>query len=314
MTSNETVALVPTGTGFLHVTGGVQDLGAVNVSGGGWQTALDLDFTAETTQTLAPNGNYTIGGLTWKKENSAQEHASMVVTNGTGLVIQPGHSGGLSAEYGNVPSLGGGSADRSAPLLWLALSQLGITNLDWTTGLRIWVNVSSQTLSAGGDGLVWGIDNDPGTGFSSLTNWYSMFAARSSTSSSQPVLTAFQYSGGLGGSAGSINMPTGTTSWTTANATSVLYINSIVPFGGAYQQVVSYGTAYSAGWTGNTVPWATSFQEPAAGLGTAPAIGYANQSTTSVGSALGIVLAGTGNVAFASASITVSRLRIDYRL
>jgi hypothetical protein len=67
----------------------------------GWQTAYSLDFTAQPSQSLPSNINYTIGGETWARENSAQDNTALAIVNGTGLVGNPslgtsfGHAVGI---------------------------------------------------------------------------------------------------------------------------------------------------------------------------------------------------------------------------
>lgn len=115
-------------------------------STGGWQTAVDLDFTAQTTQSLATDGNYTIGGVTWTKQNSATDATPMAVTNGTGLVIKPTGSTDIQGPT------------YTAPLLWAPLSSLLPAAADWTTGLRLWLSLGAAcNFSANFDSVVYGI-------------------------------------------------------------------------------------------------------------------------------------------------------------
>lgn len=51
-----------------------------------WIERYKLDFTAQSTQALKPNGTYTIDGVSWTSENTAAA-TSVDVTNGTGLVF-----------------------------------------------------------------------------------------------------------------------------------------------------------------------------------------------------------------------------------
>lgn len=100
------------------------ELSATNGSAG-WTTALDLDFSTLSNQTISTDGTHTVGGKTWTKQNSANEVAAMAVVNGQGLVIQP------------VQSTDFHNGTRTAPLLYLPLAELGISNLSWTTKLRL---------------------------------------------------------------------------------------------------------------------------------------------------------------------------------
>lgn len=56
-------------------------------STGAWVTAYDVDFTALPVQSLATDGTYVVGGVTWTKGNSAAEAAAMVINDG--LTITP---------------------------------------------------------------------------------------------------------------------------------------------------------------------------------------------------------------------------------
>ncbi len=70
-----------------------------------------VDFTAQTTQSFKPDGNYTIDGKTWTTENST--NASVLgITNGTGLVMTINSGGQI---YGDNT--------RSSALIRAALSQ-----------------------------------------------------------------------------------------------------------------------------------------------------------------------------------------------
>ncbi len=115
---------------------------------GGWKTALDLDFTAQTTQTLSPDTTYTIGGLTFTKHNSANEASNCVLTNGTGITITPTSGTDIV------------NSTRSLPLLFLPLSQLSISNLDWSTAIRAWIYVSAANPGGNYDNSVLSFGTD----------------------------------------------------------------------------------------------------------------------------------------------------------
>lgn len=113
--------------------------GSVGVQGAsgsaGWTTALDLNFSTLSNQTMSTDGNHSVGGKTWTKQNSANEAAAMAIVNGQGLVIQPSQH----TDFYN--------GDRSAPLLYLPLTELGIPNLSWSTRLRLHVYFSTDNLA-----------------------------------------------------------------------------------------------------------------------------------------------------------------------
>jgi len=128
--------------------------GGNTLSNGGWTTALDLDFTAQPSQTLSTNTTYTIAGKTWTKYNSANDSVAMAITNGTGLVVQPNNS---STDYNMT---GGGG--RSAPLLGLPLNSI-IPNFNTRMRLRIWVYISSENNAAQYDNALFGVDVGAGS-------------------------------------------------------------------------------------------------------------------------------------------------------
>lgn len=103
--------------------------------GGIWVTACDIDFTAQPNQTLAPDGDYVIDGVTFTKINTAHELAPMQIVNGTGLVITPDQ---ISDNYPNV---------RTLPALTARLVDL-VPNYDITTRVRAWLYVASGNWAA----------------------------------------------------------------------------------------------------------------------------------------------------------------------
>jgi hypothetical protein len=113
----------------------------------GWTTALDLDLSAQGNQTLAPDGPYTIGGVVWNKINTTNEAAPTAIVAGQGLVIQPASA----TDYSNDV--------RSLPAIMLPLTSLtDLSNIDWSTPLRLWAWVSVQNIAANYDGACIGLD------------------------------------------------------------------------------------------------------------------------------------------------------------
>jgi hypothetical protein len=102
-----------------------------------WNTVLDLDFTTQPNQTLSPDGNYTIAGKLWTKENSASDDVAMNITNGVGLIITPNRSTGS-----NYVSF------RTAPLLRLPFSSFWST-ADLATRIRIYVSLGDTSTDFG---------------------------------------------------------------------------------------------------------------------------------------------------------------------
>ena len=125
----------------------------------GWVTALDLDFTTQSTQTMSSNTTYTIGGLTWTKENSANDLTAMKITNGTGLQVNPNQS---TSYY---------SGSRTAPLIRLPISSVS-ASIDWGCRVRIYVSIGAISGSGFSGSNVYsfcGIDSDN-------TNYMSSFS------------------------------------------------------------------------------------------------------------------------------------------
>jgi hypothetical protein len=127
----------------------------------GWDTVLDLDFSAEPNQTLSPDGNYTIGGLSWTKFNSAADSVAMAIVNGSGLVQQPAAA---TDHYTTV---------RSLPGISIPLTSL-ISTLDPGTRFRFWVYIPVGNWAANYDFTdVW-IENPATNTWQALRkNWWS---------------------------------------------------------------------------------------------------------------------------------------------
>lgn len=115
-----------------------------------WSTALDLDFTTQTTQTLGSDTTFNVGinpytgtNLVWTKLNTANEATAMQITNGTGLVIKPASATNISG------------STFTAPALRIPLNSM---IPDWTIFMpfRIWVWISSNNAATATDQAVFG--------------------------------------------------------------------------------------------------------------------------------------------------------------
>jgi hypothetical protein len=86
-----------------------------------WHTLLDMDFSAQTTQTFTGDGNVTIGGVVFVVENFGNQYSgtSMGVTNGSGLRL-PCQASGAAYE---------GASGRVAPLLRFPFTASVINNV-----------------------------------------------------------------------------------------------------------------------------------------------------------------------------------------
>jgi len=109
-----------------------------------WITALDLDLTAQSTQTLGSDTTFTIGGLTWTKVNTANDASAMTVTNGSGLIVTPNSASNISASTYTVPSI-------RIPITSV------VPRFTMMTPLRIWAWISSSNEAANFDEAVFGI-------------------------------------------------------------------------------------------------------------------------------------------------------------
>lgn len=132
--------------------GGVQvthilTAGAVGAVRGDWQTVLDLDFTAQSSQSFTTDGSYTIAGISWTKFNSANEATHAQITNGTGLIWQPGSTSDYNASTRTFPGL-------YVPLSSIIPSYL----LDPTTHVRFYLYTSAANLTANFDNVVMAMD------------------------------------------------------------------------------------------------------------------------------------------------------------
>jgi hypothetical protein len=138
-----------------------------------WITALDLDFSAQSSQTLGSDTTFTVGGLTWTKVNSANDSTAMAVTSGSGLVVTPNAASNISASTFTVPSL-------RIPITTV------VPSFTLTTPLRIWTWISSSNEAANFDEAVFGI-YVPNAGFQNqmTINAYRGFAGGSNGWGSQ---------------------------------------------------------------------------------------------------------------------------------
>ena len=133
----------PTGQFVTTVDGGQP--GCATPAGGGWITAMDLDFTTEASQSLATDGTYTIGGKTWTKINSSGDRVAMALTNGVGLVIQPTQS----PDYWQ--------STRTIPAITLPLTS-AIAGVGPDTPVRVWLYASANNWAANYDGPVLSLE------------------------------------------------------------------------------------------------------------------------------------------------------------
>lgn len=109
-----------------------------------WQTALDLDLTAQANQTFATDTTYTYAGMTWVKTRSVADQVAMANVSGSGLVIQPANAAGATFSAGSMPW----------PVLSLPFSQF-LASLDFDWPLRISARVTALTSGADCSALLY---------------------------------------------------------------------------------------------------------------------------------------------------------------
>ena len=116
-----------------------------------WSAVAEIDFTQQPNQTFATNGNYTIGGFSWFKNNSINELVSSSIINGSGLNFQPAST----ANYdGNAHGL---------PYLWLSFSNLFQNygnKFGWNTSIRLFVSIGTDNPTTNFDNEIFGFDNN----------------------------------------------------------------------------------------------------------------------------------------------------------
>lgn len=119
--------------------------GGAGPSTSGWQTAVDIDFTALPSQTMATDGDYTIAGLTWTKTRSANEYAAMQLLSGTGLVVYPQP----------VPASGSYSVyNQQHPHIFTAFENI-VPGFNPNANYRMWIYASSSNRPVNTDDSVY---------------------------------------------------------------------------------------------------------------------------------------------------------------
>lgn len=147
----------PGTTGHVLTSNGTGWVSSALPAGGGWVDSVlgsgGCDFSADSNQTLGSDTTFTVCGHTWTKENSANERAAMAVVNGQGLTIQSG----AGKDYAQLL----GFADRTAPILKITFTELGLTSLSWSTSVRVTLENFSESNAAAfnPDGTMVGIDD-----------------------------------------------------------------------------------------------------------------------------------------------------------
>ncbi len=285
LTSAGSNGSVPVSDGTTFVpTANVGPTAGVNV---GWVTAYDVDLTAQGSQSLSADQNYTINSKTWTKVNSNCDNVAMALTSGVGLVIQP-KNGGAASNY-DIQA----GAQRTCPLLSLPLAQIG-TVLTQDFGVRIWVYNSVTNAAANFDNAVFGLDNASGAQATNI----SYVGVRGYTAASTiGIGCQTYYTSGASGTARQAWFATDALTIGAANNVAVLEIPSLA----GTTARLRYGS-YSSGW-----PTEANLITGRTGVGA----GLAN--ITGLTPALMQVVLGAMRFNSATAfSTTFARLRVDY--
>ncbi len=267
-------------------------------SSGGWQTALDLDFTAETTQSLTADGTYTIGGIAgWKKENSNFEATGMVLTNGVGLRIRPGYGPGFASALYDA-------SNRTAPLLWLPLSALSINKLAWQTKFRFWLQISAETLGAGpgltnNDYTFIGVDDDGTTndGGTFYTPGYGIFGSTPAQARTFRAGTRRQNE-------------------TTSNLAGATWAgNPVTTFMTVINSLAAYPLQTMVFYNGTGTAWpAEAAIHPLTGNFNTSVTDFRTFTPSNASTGLGVVLGCAATASSDAYDVTITNLRIDYEL
>lgn len=134
--AHASTAITADSSGLTNITGSTVAAQMTSIDGqlgGSWVTGLNLDLTAEASQTLNSNTTYTIGGKTWTRENAVA--ADMRTILSTGLRITP--VSGAGDYWQNT---------RTSGILRVPLSSL-ITNWHQSMPIRLWVHISAFNCS-----------------------------------------------------------------------------------------------------------------------------------------------------------------------
>lgn len=108
-------------------------------------TVLDMDFTTLGSQTFSANQNYTVGGYTWTKINTANETTAATLSS-SGLTFVP------------VSATDYFSATRTLPGLLLPFQQI-VPGFRGDMGVRIWAYNSANNAAANFDNAVMAVEN-----------------------------------------------------------------------------------------------------------------------------------------------------------
>lgn len=251
--------------------------------GSGWVTGIDVSFAGVTNPGLSTNGVKTLAGLTVNRENAASDNAPMTISAG-GIVITP-----------KVSSYAPEAATRTAPLLWFGISQAS-SGIDWASGLRLVLRISSSSQGAfdNGHGVYVGVDAD-GTSYAS-------YCRQGSNGGNLRQFSA----------AVAVN---GTGTRTNRNAGGSMSTGAVV-FTCEIPQIILGNSQAVATWRDSVAAWPnlSTLNPVVAATQALSPFDAINGSNAAASSLLGVVIAADSpNSVNDAYVVTVSNLRVDYR-
>lgn len=242
--------------------------------GQGWTTALDLDFTAQSSQNLSSGGDttYTIGGVTFSKINTANEASPTTQANGTGITFNPISGTDLF------------TGTRSLPALTASLASI-IPGFSLDTPIRVWFYNSASNAANNYDSLVGSVENPTKT-----TNYVSK---RGYDAGLGHYSTANINGGNLGQNPSAQNF---------SDDVMVIELSRGVVSG----QASHFSGAYSGGWP------AVSSLNPVGNTEYVPSGVYNSLNTFGTVSQWNILFGGQRAGSGTSLSTTIARVRVEY--
>ena len=108
-------------------------------------TAWELDWTAESSQTINADTTWSFGGASWTAYNTANA-GTFAVTNGTGLVITA--ASGVSRTW---------TTTRTAPALAIPLASLAAAAVSCMAPVTLWFSLAAWTAAVASNALILGV-------------------------------------------------------------------------------------------------------------------------------------------------------------
>ncbi len=235
---------------------------------------MDLDLTAQGSQTFTSDGTYTIGAYTFTKFNSANEvtHATL---SSSGITFTPAST----SDY---------NTGKTYPGLYVDLASL-LPLYDPSISVRVWAYNSAGNFSANYDNAVLSLD----TGENATSYGYGY--KRGYGTAGVGVATFFEYN-----NSNNSGFVSDLFSISSSNNVMVLEVSKL----SSYPQFFSYRGSYSSGWP--TLASLT-IQQVWTSSSSSNNWELANGKTLKAG--IGAQRSGSGT----SLVVTFARLRVDYK-